>query len=203
MLQWKPPQRLRSKDQHLLFAQNFKNCRFAFLNIFMPVTKATLNDVPELNQLVNTAYRGETSKKGWTTEANLLDGLRIDETTLKSYFDDSNVILLKNTDHAGLITGCVYLEIRKPRLYVGMFSVSPLLQGQGIGRDLLQHAEAYAKQLNCTTLTMTVISIRQELISWYERRGYKTTGETLPFHADKKFGVPKQPIELIVMEKNV
>ncbi|MDF2430526.1 MAG: hypothetical protein JWP44_157 [Mucilaginibacter sp.] len=169
----------------------------------MPVTKATLNDVPELNQLVNTAYRGETSKKGWTTEANLLDGLRIDETTLKGYFDDPNIIILKNTDDAGEITGCVYLEIRKPQLYVGMFSVSPLLQGRGIGRDLLQHAEAYAKQLNCTTLTMTVISIRHELIGWYERCGYKATGEILPFHDDKKFGVPIQPIELVVMEKNI
>jgi ribosomal protein S18 acetylase RimI-like enzyme len=171
--------------------------------IIMPVTKAILSDVPELNVLVNSAYRGETSKKGWTTEANLLDGLRIDEETLIGYFNDPNVILLKNTDDAGQITGCVYLEVRSPKLYVGMFSVSPYLQNKGIGRDLLLAAETYAEQLNCHTLTMTVISIRHELISWYNRRGYKATGEIQPFHHGTKFGLPKQQIELIVMEKEI
>jgi ribosomal protein S18 acetylase RimI-like enzyme len=169
----------------------------------MPITKANVTDVPELYILINSAYRGETSKKGWTTEANLLDGLRIDEATLICYFEDPNIIILKNTNQAGEITGSVYLEVRKPKLYVGMFSVSPLLQNNGIGRDLLLAAETYAKQLNCHTLTMTVISTRHELISWYERRGFKATGEILPFHHDKKFGEPKQPIELIVLEKDV
>ncbi|WP_428328914.1 GNAT family N-acetyltransferase [Mucilaginibacter sp.] len=169
----------------------------------MPITKATLNDVSELNVLVNNAYRGDHSKKGWTTEANLLDGLRIDEDTLKGYFEDPNIIMLKNTDENGVITGSVYLEVRTPKLYVGMFSVSPYLQNKGIGRDLLLAAEDFARQLNCHTLTMTVISTRAELISWYERRGYKNTGEILPFHVDKKFGVPRQHIELIVMEKNI
>ena len=169
----------------------------------MPVTKAIQTDVPELNVLVNSAYRGETSKQGWTTEANLLDGLRIDEETLNGYFADPTIIILKNTDENGSINGCVYLEARGPKLYVGMFSVSPVLQGKGIGRDLLLAAETYAKQLSCHTLTMTVISIRHELIGWYERRGYKATGEILPFHVEKKFGVARQPIELIVLEKNV
>lgn len=169
----------------------------------MPVTKALVTDVPELNILVNSAYRGETSKKGWTTEANLLDGLRIDEETLYSYFEDPDIIILKNVEEDGSITGCVYLEKRSPRLYVGMFSVSPLLQAKGIGRQLLIAAEEYARQLDCHTLTMTVISIRHELIAWYQRRGYQPTGDVLPFHHDKKFGNPKQPIELIVMEKNI
>lgn len=169
----------------------------------MPVTKALVTDVPELNILVNSAYRGETSKKGWTTEANLLDGLRIDEETLYSYFEDPGIIILKNVEEDGSITGCVYLEKRSPRLYVGMFSVSPLLQAKGIGRQLLIAAEEYARQLDCHTLTMTVISIRHELIAWYQRCGYQPTGDVLPFHHDKKFGNPKQPIELIVMEKKI
>lgn len=169
----------------------------------MPITKATLTDVPELNILVNSAYRGETSKQGWTTEANLLDGLRIDEETLAGYFNDAAITILKNTDDNGLINGCVYLEVRHPKLYVGMFSVSPLLQGKGIGRDLLLAAEAYAKQVNCNTLTMTVISIRHELISWYERRGYRATGEIQPFHVEKKFGIARQQIELVVLEKSI
>ncbi|HEY8782971.1 MAG TPA: GNAT family N-acetyltransferase [Mucilaginibacter sp.] len=169
----------------------------------MPITKATKSDVPELNQLINSAYRGETSKKGWTTEADILDGIRIDEVTLNKYFEDPKIIILKNTDDNGQITGSVYLEIRGPKLYVGMFSVSPTLQNKGIGRDLLLAAETYAKQLNCSALTMTVISTRHELISWYERRGYKATGEIQPFHDGTKFGVPKQRIELIVLEKGI
>jgi len=169
----------------------------------MPVTIALKTDVHELNLLVNSAYRGESSKKGWTTEANLLQGLRIDEETLYAYFENPDITILKNTAENGLITGCVYLEKRSPKVYVGMFSVSPLLQAKGIGRQLLMAAEDYARQLACNTLTMTVISTRHELISWYQRRGYQPTGETLPFHHDKKFGNPKQPIDLIVMEKIV
>jgi len=169
----------------------------------MPVSKAALADVPQLNLLVNSAYRGETSKQGWTTEADLLDGLRIDEETLTSYFENDKIIILKNTDENGLINGCVYLEVRAPKLYVGMFSVSPALQGKGIGRDLLLAAEKQAKELNLHTLSMTVISVRHELINWYERRGYKATGETLPFHTDEKFGIAKQHIELMVLEKSL
>ena len=169
----------------------------------MSISRAVLHDVPELNILVNSAYRGETSKQGWTTEADLLDGLRIDEETLCSYFEDPGIILLKNTDETGKITGSVYLELRHPKLYVGMFSVSPLLQGKGTGRDLLAAAEGVAKELNCHTLTMTVISIRHELINWYERRGFIATGEIQPFHDNPKFGAPRQHIELIVMEKTL
>jgi GNAT superfamily N-acetyltransferase len=169
----------------------------------MPITKATAADVPQLNVLVNSAYRGESSKKGWTTEANLLDGIRIDEETLQGYFDDPKITILKNTEDDGSITGCVYLEDRTPKLYVGMFSVSPDLQAKGTGRALLHAAEDFARQINCTTLTMTVISTRHELISWYERRGFAATWEVLPFHDGTRFGVPREKIELIVMEKEV
>jgi len=169
----------------------------------MSVIKATRADIPQLTELVNSAYRGETSKLGWTTEANLLDGIRIDEKTLNGYFDDPNVTILENVDEDGQITGCVYLEQNAPKLYVGMFSVSPTLQNKGIGRGLLVSAEAYGKKLNCNTLTMTVISTRTELVAWYQRRGYNATGEVQPFHEGTRFGVPKQNIELIVMEKNI
>jgi GNAT superfamily N-acetyltransferase len=169
----------------------------------MPIIKAASTDVPELNVLVNSAYRGETSKLGWTTEANLLDGTRIDEQTLSGYFNDPGITILKHVEENGHITGCVYLEVNPPKLYVGMFSVSPLLQNKGIGRLLLQAAEDYAKQLNCDTLTITVINTRHELISWYERRGFEATGELLPFHEGTKFGIAKQLLKLTVMEKTI
>ena len=169
----------------------------------MSISRATLADVHQINILVNEAYRGDTSRQGWTTEANLLDGLRIDESTLSGYLDDPNVVILKNTNEHKQITGCVYLELRTPKLYLGMFSVSPLLQAKGIGRNLLLAAEEYTQKLNLECITMTVISTRYELINWYERRGYKVTGKTLPFHVDKKFGIPKQHLSLIAMEKEM
>lgn len=169
----------------------------------MSISKAVITDIPELNQLINSAYRGDTSKQGWTTESDLLDGLRIDEDTLKTYFEDPNVSILKNVDDDGKITGSVYLEVRGNKLYVGMFSVSPLAQNKRIGRTLLLAAEDYARLINCIILTMTVISVRTELISWYERRGFKATGEILPFHVDEKFGVARQHIELMVLEKEL
>lgn len=84
-----------------------------------------------------------------------------------------------------------------------MFSVSPVLQGKGVGRALLEEAEVLAKEFNCYTITITVISTRVELIRWYERRGYAFTGEIQPFHDHGRFGSPKQHIELMVMEKAV
>jgi GNAT superfamily N-acetyltransferase len=167
----------------------------------MPITKASIIDVPELNLLVNRAYRGEESKKGWTSESDLLDGIRIDEAMLIEYFNNEAINILKYTDDHGVITGCVYLEVKGSKLYLGMFSVSPILQGKGVGRALLKEAEAWAQTLNCHTITMTVIRTRTELINWYERRGYSFTGEIQPFHDHGRFGNPKQPIELIVMEK--
>jgi GNAT superfamily N-acetyltransferase len=169
----------------------------------MAVSQAVVADVPALNVLVNSAYRGESSEKGWTTESHLLDGIRIDEETLQEYFDDPAVCILKYMNETGAIIGCVYLELRAQKLYVGMFSVSPTLQNGGIGRALLEGAEAYAREMNCTTLTMTVISTRHELISWYQRRGYHNTGKILPFHDGTRFGVPKAVIELVVLEKEV
>ncbi|MDN3547967.1 GNAT family N-acetyltransferase [Mucilaginibacter aquaedulcis] len=169
----------------------------------MLITKASIIDVPELNLLVNSAYRGEESKKGWTTETDLIDGIRIDEAMLIEYLSNEAISILKYTNEENVITGCVYLEVKGSKLYLGMFSVSPLLQGKGVGRALLEAAENLAIQLNCHTITMTVISTRAELINWYERRGYSFTGEIQPFHDHGRFGSPKQPIELIVMEKTI
>lgn len=169
----------------------------------MLITKATIADAPELTRLVNSGYRGESSKKGWTTEANLLDGIRIDESAMIKYFQDPYITILKYVNDEGEIIGCVYLEIKEGKLYLGMLTVSPAVQANGIGRQLLHEAEVVATELNCTTIYMTVITSRHELIQWYERRGYKATGEILPFHEGTRFGVPTQKIELAVFEKEV
>jgi ribosomal protein S18 acetylase RimI-like enzyme len=169
----------------------------------MSITKATLADACELTALVNSAYRGESSQKGWTSEAHLLDGIRIDEPTMAEYLQDADTTILKYTDDNRQIIGCVYLQLRKQKLYLGMLTVSPTLQTSGIGRQLLHEAEMIAHQLNCGVIFMTVITTRLELIKWYERRGYQATGKIEPFPEDTKFGAPKEVIQLAVFEKEV
>jgi ribosomal protein S18 acetylase RimI-like enzyme len=169
----------------------------------MSITKATLADAAELTLLVNSAYRGESSQKGWTSEAHLLDGIRIDEPTMAEYLQDANTTILKYINTSGQIIGCVYLQLRKQKLYLGMLTVSPTLQTNGIGRKLLHDAEMIAHQLNCRVIFMTVITTRLELIKWYERRGYRATGKIEPFPEDTKFGAPKEVIQLAVFEKVV
>jgi ribosomal protein S18 acetylase RimI-like enzyme len=169
----------------------------------MSIIPATLTDVPELTALINSSYRGESSKKGWTTEADLIDGQRIDNESLTEQMEDPNAVVLKNTDDTGKITGCVYLQKRGDKLYLGMLTVSPLLQANGLGRQLLQAAEDYARQINYHTITMTVITTRTELLNWYERRGYQKTGEMIPLVIPEQFGILKQPLEMFRLEKAV
>ena len=169
----------------------------------MQITKATIADVTELTQLVNSGYRGESSKKGWTTEAHLLDGTRIDENTMIKYFQDPYITILKYVNDEDKIIGCVYLEVKGERFYLGMLTVSPLSQANGIGRQLLHQAEIVATELNCKSIYMTVIKSRKELIEWYERRGYNATGEIFPFHDGARFCVPREEILLAVFEKEV
>jgi len=170
----------------------------------MPITKATLVDATELTALVNSAYRGNSSQIGWTSEAHLLDGIRIDEPTMAEYLEAGDTTILKYTNGEGKIIACVYLQKREGRrLYLGMLTVSPTLQANGIGRQLLHQAEVSAAKLDCETIFMTVITTRAELIEWYKRRGYIDTGKREPFHDTKKFGIPKEHIELMVLEKEI
>ena len=170
----------------------------------MPVEQATIQDIPELVTLVNSAYRGDASKKGWTTEADLLLGeLRTDAASLEHIFSNEDDVILKYTTDEGLIAGCVYLQKQGEKLYLGMLSVNPLLQAGGIGKQLLMAAELHAKQTGCHTITMTVISAREELIAWYMRRGYLLTGLNKPFPVDEKFGVPTQELLFEVLEKQI
>lgn len=177
--------------------------RFQYLQP-MPVVKAKMEDIPALVDLINSGYRGEASKKGWTTEADLLKGeLRTDVPTLTTIMNKPEGTLLKYTTAEGAIAGSVYLEKQERGLYLGMLTVSPLLQAAGIGRQLMEAAEGYARQNNCTCIFMNVISVRHELIAWYERLGYNKTGETKPMPTDTRFGVPTQPLEFLIMEKKV
>lgn len=169
----------------------------------MKITEAAIADVPALCTLVNSAYRGDTSRKGWTTEADLLSGSRVDEAMLQQYIEDPRSTILKCTNEEHQITGCVYLKGEQDRLYLGMLTVSPELQAKGIGGRLLQAAEERAREKGRKTVVMTVITSRHELIDWYKRHGYTETGEKRPFPVNERFGKPKMPLEFLVLQKNL
>ncbi len=170
----------------------------------MMIFKANPNDIQQLVNLVNGAYRGEAALQGWTTESLLLDGIRIDEEEMKSYFANPAVTLLKQVDGEGGIVACVYLEkLPGNRLYLGMLTVKPTMQAQGTGKLLLAEAESYAAKMECTAIRISVIPVRHELVAWYKRRGFMPTGEMLPFPKDTRFGIPRQPVELMIMEKTL
>lgn len=151
---------------------------------------ATVADIPAIVTLVESAYRGPISRAGWTTEADFLDGQRIDA---EGVADDiakpgSVVLLAEQDDH---LLACCHLENTGDACYFGMFSVAPHLQGGGIGKQLMQEAERVARQWQCTAMEMTVIDIREELIAFYERRGYVRTGIKQAFpYGDIRFGIP-------------
>lgn len=169
----------------------------------MEIKIATEADIPQLVSLVNSAYRGDSSKVGWTTEADILGGIRTDEPTLQEEMRQPGVTILKGTNEEGIIQSCVFLQQHEQSIYLGMLTVSPVLQNKGIGKLLLQEAEAFAKKKGCKSIDMTVISIRKELIAWYERHGYRDTGERKPFVEGVHIGDPMQPLEFIVMKKTV
>lgn len=154
---------------------------------------AVLADAPAIVALVESAYRGDSSREGWTTEADFLDGQRTDiqgvaETIAKR---DNQVLLAEGN---GTLLACCHIEKLGTAGYFGMFSVRPGSQGSGVGKLVLAQAERIARdEWKCREMHMTVISIRSELIAWYERRGYRRTGIFKPFpYGDERFGVPKR-----------
>ena len=154
---------------------------------------ARINDVEKLAEFVNNAYRGESSKKGWTTEADLLDGQRTDPKSLKDIITTAHHRIEMAFEDEKLI-GCVHLTIEEKTetLFFGMLTVDPHLQGSGVGKKILDHAEAVAHELHLKRIRMHVIHLRTELIAFYERRGFVATGNHEKFpEADPLFGLPK------------
>jgi ribosomal protein S18 acetylase RimI-like enzyme len=166
------------------------------------ISIASFEDITALKNLLNCAYRGENSRHGWTTEADLIAGdTRINEQMLKEVIDQPGSVILLYKNEQKKITGCVNLQKHEEKLYLGMFSVKPQLQGHGIGKKLLEASEKFAIQVKCTSIYMTVISVRTELIDWYQRHGYRDSGERKPFKEDGITGRHLQPLEFMIMEK--
>jgi ribosomal protein S18 acetylase RimI-like enzyme len=173
---------------------------FKNTNIFI----ATEADINTIKDLLNITYRGEASKKGWTTEAALIAGdTRADESTVRQVMQQAGSIFLKYLDDEKAAIGCVNLQQHDSKIYLGMFGVLPHLQGTGIGKELLKAAEEYALQIGCNAIYMSVISVRTELIDWYKRHGYIDTGKRIPFKEDAITGRHLQPLEFMTLEKQL
>jgi ribosomal protein S18 acetylase RimI-like enzyme len=169
---------------------------------------AVMEDVEHIVALVNGAYRGESSRAGWTTEADLLDGRRTDADEVRSLIvpedsiGDSIMLLCFNGEE---LIGTVHLQHAHHAAHMGMLVIKPGLQAQGLGKKLIQAAEATAiKMWDVDKMLMYVITVRQELIAFYERRGYHRTGEIKEFPQDIRFGIQKvSGLEMELLEKTL
>lgn len=161
-------------------------------------------DVPALVGLINSVYRGDSSRLGWTTEADLLDGQRTDAEDVAALIAAADSIFLLGEAAEDLL-GCMHLERDGDAAWLGMFSIRPGRQGQGLGRHFLAAAEVeVVSRWRSRVLRMSVISLRVELIRYYERRGFALTGETRPFPTDPRFGIPTvEDLEFAVLEKTL
>ncbi|MEV6166455.1 GNAT family N-acetyltransferase [Streptomyces sp. NPDC052052] len=162
------------------------------------------NDVSALVELIESAYRGEPSRSGWTTEANILKGQRTDPDGVRQVIGAPGSRLLV-AERDGALVACCQLEDRGRAAYFGMFAVRPELQGGGLGKVIIAEAERAAREnWGATEMHMTVISVREELLAWYERRGYRRTGALSPFpYGDERFGIPQRDdlaFELLVKD---
>lgn len=159
------------------------------------IARAGLGDLAALKTLIESAYRGDSARRGWNHEADLLDDERITEDELREALTDpASAMLIARA--GGALAGCVLVRRLNDTLaYLGTLCVDPLCQSGGLGRQLLDAAEDHATSLGCTRMEMTVIMCRDELIGWYGRRGYLPTGETRPFPT------PGLAIHFLVLEK--
>ena len=151
------------------------------------------NDIPTLASLINRSYRGDSSRAGWTTEADLLSGKRIDSDSL---------ILIAHSEESILAT--IHAHRDNESVHFGLFTVEPSFQGRGIGKELLAYAESEAIcKWGVSTAIMEVITHRSELIAYYERRGYIRTGEMIAFPKSDLWDQKVDFLELIRLQKSL
>ncbi|MFJ6698952.1 GNAT family N-acetyltransferase [Streptomyces sp. NPDC091272] len=161
-------------------------------------------DADALVALIESAYRGDSSRTGWTTEADILEGQRTDAQGVLAVITDPGSRLL-TVERDGELVACCQLEHRGDAAYFGMFAVRPGVQGGGLGKLIIAEAERLARESwQAREMHMTVISVRHDLIAWYERRGYRRTGRMTPFpYGDERFGIPQRDdlqFELLLKE---
>lgn len=163
---------------------------------------ALKEDLSAVADLVNSAYRGQAAREGWTHEADLLEGQRTDPAALAAAVAAPGVALLLLEGEDGLMGSALLEPEPDGAMMIGMLTVKPGLQAKGLGRRLLDAAEGLARSRGAERARMTVISVRESLIAWYGRRGYAPTGASKPFPQDPAVGRPVAgELSFIVLEK--
>jgi ribosomal protein S18 acetylase RimI-like enzyme len=164
---------------------------------------AFVGEAKAIAALIERAYRGEESLKSWTSEAGILTGPRTSLDEIKQLLTDPNSRFVVAMD-GGALAACALIRNENGIGYFGMFAVRPDLQGAGLGRKMLDGAEGYARELwRLPKMYMTVINLREDLIAYYERRGYAVTGEQKPFPFAEGMGAVRTDFHLVVLRKDL
>lgn len=170
------------------------------------MNRALESDYPAIVELANLAYRGTGPSESWNIETGIIEGQRLTESLLREDLaekPDAHLLVYRE-DADGPLLGTVWLEPKQAGVwYLGLLTIRPDLQNRQLGRALLSAAESFAREHNARSIRMTVVNLRDALIAWYERRGYRRTGETQPFpYGDERFGRPlRNDLHFVVMEK--
>jgi len=165
---------------------------------------AQFADIPQLVDLINKSYR-EQQGRSWTTELEFVKGQRITEFQLKEQLQCANSTLLVAETEFSKIVACVGLTFENIQVEIGTFCTDPQVQNMRVGRSVLEYAEQYAlkEDPHLTNAVMHVLNVRSELIAYYERRGYVKTDNEQPYPVEVNVGVPRVPIKLIEMKKDL
>ncbi len=163
-------------------------------------------DYPAIIKLVNAAYRGHGTIESWNIESGIIEGTRLTDSLLREDLATKPHahFLITRDPNSSAIVGTVWLEpVGHDAWYLGLFTIDPAIQNQQLGRRLLSAAEEFAKARGARSIRMGVLSVRDTLIAWYERRGYARTGETEPFpYDDDRFGKPlRENLVFAILEK--
>ena len=162
--------------------------------------QAVLNDVNFLFTFLNAAYRGDSAREGWTFESDLVGGLRITPEEISEILSkekESFLLALSNNN----IVGCVQLVDEGDELYFGMIAVDPKMQNQKIGAKILEEIDRRARLQNKSRVRLVVIHTRNELIAFYERRGFRPTGKSSEFPMEYPAKIPG--LRLLEMKKTL
>jgi GNAT superfamily N-acetyltransferase len=162
------------------------------------IRDATRSDVLYLHELIERGYRGDSARLGWTHQADLVDGERIDIEEISAAIDDPTQRLLLAEEEDEVIACVQVSDQGEGTCYLELLCVAPRRQNRGLGNQLIVAAEQEAAiSFGAVRMEMTVIERRVELIAYYGRRGYVPTGEKRPFPVE---GVQ---LPLIVLAKKI
>lgn len=147
------------------------------------IKPAQVQDADAISALVNRAYRGESSRAGWTTEADLLDGKRTTTGDVLALLNRHDAVILTGwVAETLMVTLCAEWHADEQVAHLGMIAVEPAAQNRGYGKKMILAAEQLSvERWGARASQMSVVSVRQTLIAFYQRLGYQATGELKPF----------------------